>query len=671
MPTYHQYSRWDGTQDIFGLQPDELMEELSDYLLAHGDISRALRQMMHRGLKSKTGDDLQGIQNFLQQLRALRQQNLDRYDLSSIMEDLKQRLDDVLQKERQGISDRLEETRQGAKETGQDDLLKALEHVAQKNLSFLDSLPQDMAGAIKELTNYDFLDPEAKREFDEMMEMLQQRMLESFLQDLKQQLQSLTPEDLARMKQMVQEMNRMLQEKGAGGKPDFQQFMEQYGDLFGPEAPQSLEEFIEQMQQRRSQMQSLLDSMPSEQRQALQDILNSIITEEGLREQLSLLAANLEYHFPAREMRRRYPFHGDESLTFSEAMDLMERLQNIDELERQLKGTLEGKPLDNVDVEKLREILGEDAYQSLKQLKQLAEMLEKAGYIKRKENYFELTPRGIRRIGQKALKDIFNYIKKGRLGRHEMPQKGLGGDRVDDTRLYRFGDPFLLDLQKTVMNALVRDGAGVPVRIKGEDFEVYETEYLTQCSTVLMLDMSLSMTMRGAFVAAKKVALALDSLIHTQFPRDQLFIVGFGRYARELKRDALPYAAVDEFAYGTNMQHGFMLSQKLLSRSTSGNKQIIMISDGEPTAHMEAGHAYFQYPPSPKTVYETLREARRCAQKGILINVFMLERDFYLMEFVSQLTKINRGRVFYTSPEKLGQYIVVDYLSNKRRKIAS
>ena len=217
------------------------------------------------------------------------------------------------------------------------------------------------------------------------------------------------------------------------------------------------------------------------------------------------------------------------------------------------------------------------------------------------------------------------------------------------------------------MNSIVRGSSGIPVNMKAEDFEVYRPEQVSQASTVLMIDLSLSMAMRGNFVAAKKVALALDSLIRTKFPRDSLCIVGFSTYAREVKSEGLSSLNWDEFDPYTNIQHGLVWARKLLSRTPGGTKQIILISDGEPTAHMEGGQLFVQYPPSARTIRETLKEVKRCTHMGILINTFALDRNTYLVDFVDQMTRINRGRVFYTSPDRLGQYILVDYFSNRQR----
>jgi uncharacterized protein with von Willebrand factor type A (vWA) domain len=314
-------------------------------------------------------------------------------------------------------------------------------------------------------------------------------------------------------------------------------------------------------------------------------------------------------------------------------------------------------------------LLGEEAAETLDQLKKFLEILEEAGYITKKGNNYELTPRGTRKIGQKALGEIYSQLKKDSFGKHAIKDGGRGGERTDDTKKYEFGDPFHLALDKTIMNSLQREGAVVPVKLHSDDFEIYKSEQLTQTATVMMVDLSWSMALRGSFQAAKKVALALNNLIRSLYTRDSLYIIGFSAYARELKAEQLPYVRWDESVLGTNMHHALMLAQNLLSKHKSGTKQIIMISDGEPTAHLERGRSYFAYPPSPITIRETLKEVKRATQKGITINTFMLDRNYYLKEFVNQVAKINKGRVFYTTPDKLGQYILVDYVQNKRKDV--
>ncbi|MDY6906674.1 MAG: VWA domain-containing protein [Chloroflexota bacterium] len=660
----YRYSRWDGSQDVPDLDADAVMDAIADSLTMNGDVRQALQRLLQLGLGDWQGQRLMGIRDMLQELRAMKRRTLDRYDLSSIFDDIRERLDDIVSTEREGIERRLEEA--GEQDA---DLRKALESVAARNLEFLDGLPEDVAAAIKGLASYEFIDPQARQQFAELMEMLKERVMGQYFQDMYRGLQAMSAEDIQGLKDMVGALNEMLRQRIQGGEPDFEGFMERFGDQFGPERPRSLDELMEMLTRRMAQMESLLESLPQEQKGMLDELVEAMMEDQGLRDQMAELAAYLDLLFPTGDLRSRYPFRGVESLSLEEALGLMEELQQMGELERQLDRSRSGPDLEGIDDELVRRLLGEEAHRSLEQMRRLADVLEEAGYISRRGRRWELTPRAVRRVGEKALKDIFKHLKEWRLGRHEVWASGLGGDRADETKRYQFGDPFHLQVERTLMNSLKREGPGRPVRLKEEDFEVYQTEHLTQCSTVLMLDMSWSMPMRGNFFAAKKVALALDSLIRTQFPRDNLYIVGFSDYATELTKEMLFDVNWNEFVYGTNMHHGLMLARQLLSRHKGGSKQIIMVTDGEPTAHLEGGRAYFDYPPSPRTLIETLREAKRCASDGIVVNVFMLDSDPYISRFIDDLVKGCRGRAFYTSAEELGRYMVHDYIAGRRRTI--
>jgi len=689
MTTHYRYSQWDGSQEIPPLEADDILDGITDDLMNFGDLQHALRNLLQRGMRNPLGQRLQGLRDLLQQLRQQRRQSLDRYNLSSAFDDIQKQLEEILQLEKETLERRLDEaTRQLAGEKsplepfeqamkdaglegdqGDRQLAEMLKGIAEKKQNFLRNLPEDLGGRIKELQKYEFMDPEAGRKFQELMEMLKQAMMDSFFSNLSQQIAGLTPQDMQRLKEMIGELNQMLSEKMAGGEPDFDSFMQKYGDLFGPNPPQTLDELITQMQHQIASMQSLLDSLPADMRQQLQDLLAEKVADPGLMRDLQELSINLDILYPMHDLRNQYLFRGDEELDLLEAMRLMDRLQGLDELEKQLERTQYGGTLDDIDEEKLRELLGEEAAETFRQLRQFLEVLEQGGYIRRKGGNWELTPRGVRKIGQKALGEIYAQLKKADYGRHALRERGSGGDRIDETKKYEFGDPFHLNLGDTIMNAVFREGPDVPVRLDKDDFQVFSSEQLTQTATVMMLDLSWSMALRGSFQAAKKVALALNNLIRTQFPKDSLYILGFSAYARELTAEQLPYVRWDESVLGTNMHHAFMLAQQLLSRHKGGTRQVIMISDGEPTAHLEHGRSYFAYPPSPITIRETLREVRRCTQKGIVINTFMLDRNYYLKEFVHQIAKMNKGRVFYTTPDRLGQYILVDYVIQKRKQI--
>jgi uncharacterized protein with von Willebrand factor type A (vWA) domain len=379
---------------------------------------------------------------------------------------------------------------------------------------------------------------------------------------------------------------------------------------------------------------------------------------------------------PRGGLGSRYSFFGNQELPLDEAMQLMGRLQSMEELERSLREVYRGGQVPADTRRRLQELLGDDAARSLDQLSQMAQELEARGLVQRDADGLRLTARGMRRIGQKALGDLFAQLRKDRFGEHALNRRGQRGERAEDSKPYEFGDPFDLDVERTVMNAIQRQASEAPAgrlgvpRLAPEDFEVHRSDALTRSSTVLMLDMSRSMPLRGYFYAAKKVALALDSLIRSQYPRDSLHIIGFSDIAREISSSDLPHLSVNEYVYGTNMQHGLMLARRMLARDGAANKQIIIVSDGEPTAHIDNGRPVFFYPPLPETFEKTLVEVQRCTRENIVINTFMLESNHQLVQFVDEMTRLNRGRAFFISPDRLGDYVLVDYVTSKRRRAA-
>jgi len=673
--TIFRYSEWDGTQDFLDFDKDELMDELARNLMQDGNMSYSLWRMQRQGMRDSQGRRLPGLQDLLQRLRQKKQDQLDKYKLGSVMDEIREKLKDVLNTEREGIQKRLDEARQKVI-TGSDDvdkelgqkLLKKIEDMAAGNLEKLDNLPDDIGGQVKELTNYDFMDDEARQKFQELVEILKQHAMQSYSRDLTQKIKDMDPEAMANMRHLVEAINQMLEQRMRGEEPDFDKFMEQFGDFFGPNPPQNLDELIERFQQQMSQAQSILDSMSAEDRESLDNLLNSML-DEATQYELAKMNANLEALHPSGKLGRRYNFTGEESISYTEALKLMEMLQEMDTLESDLKEAQYSRSLDSIDEEAVKELLGEDAAQELEQLRNITDILEDAGYIQQKGGRFELTPRGMRKIGQKALKDVFSQLKKDRAGTHNLDRKGLGTERTEETKLYEYGDPFHLHLEKTIMNSIFREQPTLPLKLTVDDFEIYKMEEMTRSATVLMLDLSLSMPMRGNFQAAKQVAIALDGLIRTQYPKDTLNIIGFSSYARELKKKDLPYMGWDEFDPYTNIQHGLYTARKMLAKNRCNNKQILLVTDGEPTAHVENGNIYFQYPPSMRTIQLTLREVKRCTQQGIVINVFMLGESQFLNAFVTQVARLNKGRVFYTSPDTLGEYMLVDYMSSKRNRV--
>ena len=669
----YRYSRWDGTQEIFDVDANDLMDQLSEELLKQGDVMRALREMFRNGVQNQEGRQMTGLRELMERLKNQRRQQLQQHNMDSVVDDLARQLEEILQTERQGIQQRLDDAREQVESTPeedrpqQEDLLKMLEQRAQRNLDTLDQLPEGLAGQIQELMNYDFMDPEAQRMFQELLDQLKGQMAQNISQQMRQQIQGMSPEDMAAMREMMSELNRMMRDKMAGREPDFDGFMQRFGQMFGPNPPQSFDELMEMLQQQLAQMQSMMESMSPDARQELEDALNAAL-DPGTQREMAEFAQLMGQLMPMDDLRRQYPFLGDDSLTMDQAMEMMRQLQDIDRLEQSIQDAIQSGRLEDIDPEKLAELLGEEARQAWEQLERLQQLLKEAGYITG-EDSLELTARGIRRIGQKALKEVFVHLKKDRLGNHDLDQRGAGGDLLGDTKPYEFGDPFLLDMQATIKNALLRAGPEVPVRMTPADFEIHLQEQMTRSATAVLLDQSRSMGLFNNFQAAKKVTLALFALIRTQYPRDSLHVIGFSDYAREIKEEDLVKVNWNAWVSGTNLHHALMMSRKLLANEKGGSRQILLITDGEPTAHLENGQSYFSYPPSYRTELETLKEVRKCTQEGIVINTFMLENNYQLVNFIDRLTRINRGRAFYSSSENLGQYVLVDYLNNRKKRV--
>jgi uncharacterized protein with von Willebrand factor type A (vWA) domain len=674
-----RYARWDGTQTVPALDADEILDALADDVMAEGDLAEALRRLMERGWRTGDGTrpDLAGLNELRERLRRRREELQERYQLRDVLADVRGELDDIVAQERAGIERRLDEAASPPDGSPSDAALRAmLRDAAARRIDQLDDLPRDVGGRIRRLEEYDFMEPAARDRFNELTERLRKQTLDRFVEGLSEAIQGTTPEELDANREMVRDLNSLLEERLEGREPSQDQvddFLARHGRFF-PGA-RTLDEIVEQLTARMAAMQSLLRSMTPQQRAELQGMMDALLRDDRLRWDLARLASNMDQLMPDG-LGEGYDFAGEEPLGLEPALERIDQLQALDALEDELGAVESPADLAGLDRASVEELLGAESARDLETLDDLARQLEQAGYLSRRGEKLELTPRGSRRIGQKVLDDLFAKLSRDAFGGHRIDRTGRGGEREETTKPYEFGDAFHLDIRGTIENALRRPenapferlARGEPgVHLSPSDFEVFRTETLTKTSTVLLVDMSRSMLLRGCFLAAKKVAVALDTLIRTQFPKDDLSIIGFAYYARELRSEALAELTWHGYEYGTNLQHGLMLARRILARQRGGNRQIVVITDGEPTAHFENGQVEFSYPPTRRTIHETLREVQRCTRDGITINTFMLERSRALAEFVALVTRLNRGRAFYATPEHLGEYVLVDFVSGRTR----
>jgi uncharacterized protein with von Willebrand factor type A (vWA) domain len=674
----YRYSRWDGSQQLPPFDADDVLDALSEDILAEGDVRRALQRLMQRGLRGTRGGDVPGLRRIVDRLRERRQAELERAHLDGVLDDLAEQLDRIVDQERTGIESRLRDAERAALDAAPGDdqdrarmAEQVLGRAAQQRRDRLDALPPGLAGRLHDLRDYEFMDPAARDAFNALTDELRQQLLQTYFQGLKEGVAGLSPEDLDGVRAMVRDLNALLEKhvSGADTRADFEAFMAKHGGYFPP-GIENVDQLIDHLHRQASQMASLLASMSPEMRAELQQLMDDLLRDDRLRWDMARLAGNLQSLRPQSAFGEPYPFAGDEPMGLVDALAAIDRQQQYDALEEELLGAREPEALDRIDEALLRDLAGDDATDDLDQLRELTRALEEAGYLEREGGRLDLTPRAARKLGMRALTDIFSRLRRESLGGHPLPSSGAGGERTDETKRYEHGDAFAVDLNRTLFNAMARGGAGTPVRLSPDDFEVHRTEEATVSSTVLLLDMSRSMLLRGCSTAAKRVAMALHTLIHTKYPRDRLYVVGFAYYARQIKPEAIATLSPYEFEYGTNLQHALLIARQLLGRRTGGNKEIVVITDGEPTAHIANGQVEFAYPPTVRTMQSTLREVGRATREGIVINTFMLERSRYLSEFVDLMSRINHGRAFYVEPEHLGEYVLVDYVSKKRKRVA-
>ena len=641
----YRYSRWDGTQEPFDLSIDasDVLEELADDVLMGAGADNALRRLMRRGIQGR----FSGMDALRRRLQQMREQEQEALDLTGPLEEIRERLDEILDRERSTLSF----------EAGDD---------ARMRETFLDNLPPDAPGKLRELTEYRFVDPDAQRMFDELLEHVREQVMGAYFRGITQGMRNMSPEQLAHVRDMLAELNQMIEQRARGEEYDFDGFMERYGDLF-PDRPKSLDELLENMAKRMAAMSRLMASLSPEQASELRALAEQMMQDMDLAFEVDRLGANLADAFPDMPWGQPAMGEGGEPMPLSATVDAMERLHDYEELDREMRGDYAGASVDDVDEDALRRILGEPAVRDLRRLKQIERALEDAGLMTRRNGRLEVTPRGARKLGERALVQVFEELKRDREGTHEAREAGGLAEPTGATRPWRFGDTGQIAVQKTVFNAVVRSEPGQPLRLTPDDFELVEAEQRTEAATALLLDLSFSMPLRGHFIHAKKMALALHALIEGRYPHDTLYLIGFSDYARRLEPEDLT-APGFERVYGTNMQHAFLLAGRLLAQHPRAARQVIMVTDGEPTAHLEGEDAFFAWPPVRKTIELTLAEAVRLAKAGVTLNVFMLEESDGLISFMERLARITSGRVFLMDDERLGDFVVRDYVKRRGRR---
>jgi uncharacterized protein with von Willebrand factor type A (vWA) domain len=360
---------------------------------------------------------------------------------------------------------------------------------------------------------------------------------------------------------------------------------------------------------------------------------------------------------------------GDQPLGLGDATSAVAELGDLADLESALSQDYAGASLDDVDEEAVRRALGRQAVDDIEALRQIERELERQGYLTRSGGNLELTPKAVRRLGDTALRRVFSGLENGgRKGDHDQQDAGQAGELTGATREWEFGDEQPIDVPATVRTALLRGAAehrAGRVKLAPGDFKVAETERRNAAAVCLLVDLSYSMALRGTWAAAKQTALALHALLRSKYPQDAIQVVGFSDYARELRETELAGLGW-HMVQGTNLHHALMLAGRHLDKHPDHEPVVLIVTDGEPTAHLQRnGQPFFDWPPSPETVALTLAEVDKMTRRKAALNIFMLAEDDRLSRFVDNVAKRNGGRVLRAAPERLGEYVVSDFLRTR------
>jgi uncharacterized protein with von Willebrand factor type A (vWA) domain len=653
-----RYGAWDGSQDPLGERVDvaDVLDRLADDLLMGSGGRSALRDLQQRGAPGRRGlDDLR-------RAVARQRQELERELADGPLGALRDELERIVATERDAL----------AQADDPDARLAELD---------LDTMPSDPAGRFRALAQHDFRSPDAATEFEELADRLRRDLLDAHLRSLTGALESVTPEDQSRIAAMLGDLNALLQARAANGgvpPPDeparFAAFKATHGDLL-PGDPADLDELLAAMAQRAAAAAAFLRSLPADQRRQLEDLARQVFDDVDLQFQLDQLGQSIAAAYPGGlpegdgdGSAPDEPQPGGSGGPISAAVDAYERVAELEDLEQALRGDHPGATLEDIDEEALRRHVDEDAVRDLRELKAVERELERSGAMRVEGGELVLTPRGARQLGARSLARLLARVRREPATR----TAGADPEPTGQSRPWVFGDREPIAVGPTVRNAVMRrvaeggDATSGRVHLHPDDLEVAETEVRPRTATALLLDLSFSMPLQGHFVPAKRMALALHALIEGSHRQDSLHLIGFSDYARRMQPADLA-AAGFERVYGTNMHHAFLLARRVLADDPRPVKRVIMVTDGEPTAHLVDGRSMFNWPPVPETLEATLREAGRLARAGIELDVFLLEDAPGLLAFAERLAALTGGEVFRMTADEVGRTVVAGYASRTAR----
>ena len=660
MPVRYGFRRPGDGDDFEEWEPEDLLDLVLDELLETGDLDEVLDRLAYDGVTTPDGDRLEGIRDLLEQARQKRRELEELNDPGGMLANIQERLDAIEALERSDLT----ALRAEAEESGDERRIEVTSELVDEKQMALDLLPDAVGDRIGSLQNYDFVSSDAREQFEQLVEELREDVLNSYFEANKEFFSNPDPEELARMRSMMDALSTMLeqQRRGEDLDPTFDEFMAEYGDYF-PGA-ESLDDVVRMMAERAAAAEAMFNSLSADQQAELRGLFQTMLDDLDLNFSLNRLIGNLREATPDIDWQRANRYRGTEPSRFSDTVNATRDINRLKDLERFLEGPVPASRLNEIDMDTVRRNLGSDAAKNIERLQKALQGLSDKGLIDRSGGKTTLSAKGMRRIAGSALRELFSQLRASSLGAHRHASTNRGHDREETSKPWEPGEAVNLHLGKTLRNAVFRQGPGTPVRLTPEDFEVEEHEAMVRSATVIAVDLSLSMEMRGNLAPAKKMVLALAHLIRTAYPRDFVAIVGFGLTAHEIKFEDVPFLTID-FDYGTNLQHALALSRHLM-RGEKGSKQVIVVTDGEPTAHLlDNGQPFFNWPPVYETLHTTMAEVLRSTRAGITINMFALDIERSQFPFVEQIAKVNGGRTFYTDVDNLGRYVIDDFVRTR------
>jgi uncharacterized protein with von Willebrand factor type A (vWA) domain len=640
-----RYGAWRGGPDPLAPPYDvrAAVDEVGNDVLAGGSLREALRNLLRRGPQGGRGlDDLAA------RARRMRREAMRRGNLDGAVTRAQALLDQALAAER-------------------DELARRDDDAARFAETMLDNLPRSTARAVEELADYDWASDEARQAYQQILEGLRQEVLEQRFAGIRDALRNAGPQANQQLTEMMRDLNDLLARhaRGEDTADAFAQFMARHGDFF-PENPESVEELIDALARRAAAGERLMRSLSPQQRDELSQLMSQALGDGALAAEMAALSGNLRELRPNLPWGRREQVRGEQGLGYGEATGVLEEVADLDDLLDQLGQEHPGATLDDVDVEAVERQLGRGAADDVRRLQELERELRRQGWVTRGADGLTLSPKALRRLGGTALRTVFSELEGGRRGQHDLRDAGAAGEITGASRRWEYGDEQPIDVVRTVANAVRRGGAATPVALAVEDFEIAETERRASAAVALCVDLSFSMISEGRWGPMKQTALALSHLVATRFPQDALQIIGFGRYAMPLSQAEL--AAVEpDMVQGTNLQHALRLAGRHLRRHSESEPVVLVVTDGEPTAHLlDDGEAVFSWPPARETVYATVSEVDILTRYGATLNLFMLGEDPGLRRFVDAVARRSGGRVFTPDAADLGRYVVNDYIRARR-----